>query len=144
MKRVMVMCETSGLLYGELVTRNHQEVTLANCRRVYSYSGACSIDQLAVEGSKEPQNCIVTCPVERYIVLDAIEVITMTNKSWYSLNRIRSWKAIGDKQQELKRLEKLYQKEVVRLNNAHTEEVNRKAHTLSEIATITNNKKVKK
>ena len=58
----MVMCETSGLLYGELITRYHQEVTLANCRRIYSYSGACSIDQLAVEGSKEPQNCIVTCP----------------------------------------------------------------------------------
>lgn len=141
MKRVMVMCETSGLLYGELVTRNHQEVTLANCRRIYSYSGACSIDQLAVEGSKDPHNCIITCPVDRYIVLDAIEVITMTNKSWFNLNRIRSWKAIGDKQQEIKRLKKLLQEVFVKLNNAYNDAANSKAHTLSEIATISTNKK---
>lgn len=141
MKRVLVMCETSGLLYGDLVTRNHQEVTLANCRRIYSYSGACSIDQLAVEGSKDPHNCIITCPVDRYIVLDAIEIITMTNKSWHNLNRIRSWKAIGDKQQEMKRLKKLLQKVFIKLNNAHNEVANRNAHTLSEIATIKSNKK---
>lgn len=141
MKRVLVMCETSGLLYGELVTRNHQEVTLANCRRIYSYSGACSIDQLAVEGSKDSDNCIITCPVARYIVLDAIEVITMTNKSWYNLNRIRSWKAIGDKQQEMKRLKKLLQKVFIKLNNEHNEAANSKAHALNEIATIRSNKK---
>ena len=136
MKRVMVMCETSGLLYGELVSRVQQEVTLARCRRIYSFSGACTIDQLAVEGSKEPHKCIVTCPVERYIVLDAIEVIAMTDKSWHNLNRIRSWKATGDKCHETKRLVKLQVNEWTRQNNAANKQQHKEAHSLGEMAII--------
>ena len=50
---VIVRGDRSGVFFGEFVGRKGREVKLANCRRLWYWDGACSISQLAVDGTSK-------------------------------------------------------------------------------------------
>ena len=50
-KYVIVRGDRSGVFFGEFIERKGREVKLANCRRLWYWDGACSISQLAVDGT---------------------------------------------------------------------------------------------
>jgi hypothetical protein len=54
-KIVLVRGKNSGVHYGEMTSREGQEVTLTNARRVWYWEGANALDQLAMEGSALPK-----------------------------------------------------------------------------------------
>ena len=51
-----VICRTysAGVFAGYLAARNGKEVKLIKARRLWYWSGAASLSQLAVEGTKKP------------------------------------------------------------------------------------------
>lgn len=51
--------DRSGVFFGQIVERKDREVTLTNCRRVWYWDGAASLSQLAAEGVKAPQSCLM-------------------------------------------------------------------------------------
>ena len=50
-KVVMVRTYSAGVHFGELVEKVGQEAILKNARRVWYWAKACSLSQLAMEGS---------------------------------------------------------------------------------------------
>lgn len=92
MKKVLVRGDRSGISYGELKSRNGQEVELLNCRRIRYWDGAASIFQMAAEGVKKPQNCKFTMYVESIEILDVIEVIPCTEQAIKSIESVAVWK----------------------------------------------------
>lgn len=49
-KMVLVRTYSAGVHFGELESRNGQEVTLTKCRRIWSWQGANSLNEIANNG----------------------------------------------------------------------------------------------
>ncbi len=89
---VLVRGRDSGVHFGELTSREGQEVTLTNARRVWYWEGANALDQLAMEGSALPKECKITVAVDEILILDAIEIFSLTERALANLNGIAPWK----------------------------------------------------
>ena len=90
--KVIVRGDRSGVFFGNLKERNGQEVTLTDCRRLWYWSGAASISQIAAEGVKNPDECKFTMSVSEIIILDAIEIIPCTKEAIQNINSVKAWK----------------------------------------------------
>ena len=72
-KYVIVRCDRAGVFAGVLKEKNGREVILTDCRRLWYWSGANSISQLAKDGTKEPRDCKFTVTVEVVTLPDWFE-----------------------------------------------------------------------
>ena len=93
---VMIRTYSAGVHMGYLKKRESTlagiEVVLLDATRIYSWSGACSLSQLAMEGSKKPDDCKLAMAVSQ-IEIVAIEIIPVTDDSFNNLNSIKRWKS---------------------------------------------------
>lgn len=89
---VMVRTFSAGVHFGELVSRDGKEVVLKNAHRVFYWTNACSLSQLAMQGSqnKNTENKI-SVAVTEIILTEAIEIIPMTEVAFKNLTAI-IWK----------------------------------------------------
>ena len=92
---VMIRTYSAGVHFGYLSkkvsTLAGMEVTLLNARRVYQWSGAMTLSQLAMEGSTKQNDCKFTMEVSK-IELVAIEIIEITEVAANNFNQIKPWK----------------------------------------------------
>jgi len=92
LKQVLIRSVQSGVHYGWLKTREAGEVTLVNARRCWYWSGACSLSQLAAEGTAKPKECKFSVPVPEITILNVIEIIPLTAEAAKNLNAVPQWK----------------------------------------------------
>lgn len=92
-KKYIVRCDRSGVFYGEIESRNGQEVTMRNARCLWYWDGAASLLQLAKEGTTEPRNCKFTVYVDELTVVDAIEILPCTDKAADSIEGVSEWRS---------------------------------------------------
>lgn len=93
MKYVIVRTYSAGVFAGELESRNGREVILLNARRIWYWSGAATLSQLAMEGTKDPLNCKFPCEVSRVELLEAIEILDVTEEAKKSIKDVPIWKS---------------------------------------------------
>ena len=91
-KKVIIRGDRSGVEFGELVEQNGSVVTLKNARRLWYWAGAASLSQLAMDGTKRPQDCKFTVTVISITILDAVEIIPCTDKAIKSIEEVDEWK----------------------------------------------------
>lgn len=91
-QRYIIRGDRSGVFFGEIAKRDGREVTIKNCRRLWYWSGAASLSQMASDGVKDPGNCKFTVTVDELTVLDAIEVIPCTEAACASIDGVPTWK----------------------------------------------------
>jgi len=91
-KYVIVRTQSAGVFAGEFESRNGQEVVLHNARRLWYWAGAASLSQLAVDGTAQPQNCKFPCEVPRVELLQAIEILDVSEKAQKSIKEVPVWK----------------------------------------------------
>ena len=91
MKYVIVRTYSAGVFAGELESRKGQEVVLRNARRLWYWSGAASLSQLATDGTKDPSNCKFPCEVSRVELLQAIEILDVSEKAKASIKGVPVW-----------------------------------------------------
>lgn len=91
-KKVIVRGDRSGVFFGTLKEREGREVTLNECRRLWYWSGAASISQIAAEGVTRPDNCKFTVTVDEILILDAIEIIPCSEAAVASIEGVSVWK----------------------------------------------------
>ena len=76
-KKVIVRSYGAGVFFGTLneaePTEDKWTVELLNCRRLWNWNGACSITQLAVDGTKKPDNCRFTITENKNVVILSIK-----------------------------------------------------------------------
>ena len=90
--KVIIRGDRSGVFFGTLAAKDGREVTLTDCRRLWYWSGAASLSQLASEGTRNPVGCKFTVPVSSIRILDAIEIIPCSDKSVKSIESVREWR----------------------------------------------------
>lgn len=91
LRYVIVRTYSAGVFAGELESRNGQEVVLINARRIWYWSGAASLSQLAMEGTKDPSNCKFPRKVDKIELLQAIEILDVTNIARKSIEGVPVW-----------------------------------------------------
>lgn len=75
---MIARCTQAGVHAGELVSRDENGyVVLRNARRIWFWSGAASLSELAVYGAARPENCRFATRIERQELrsLDVCELI---------------------------------------------------------------------
>ena len=88
----IVRTYSAGVFAGYIEKRDGQEVTMRNARRLWQWDGAASLSQLAMEGTKKPQNCKFPCEVDKIELMEAIEILEVTEKSKKSIAEVAIWK----------------------------------------------------
>lgn len=93
MENDYVICRTysAGVFAGELIRRDGKEVELRNARRLWYWKGASSLSQLAMEGVKSPNECKFPCEVDKVILTEVIEILSVTDKAEKCIKAVPVW-----------------------------------------------------
>ena len=89
---VIIRTYSAGVHFGILQKRNGKEVVLKNARRIWYWSGAASLSQLAVDGTSDSDNCKFPCEVPEITLTEAIEIIPCTQKAVKSIKEVQVWR----------------------------------------------------
>jgi len=87
----IVRTYTAGVFAGEIESRDGKEVTMKNARRLWRWSGAASLSQLAMEGTVNPSECKFPCEVTTVILTEAIEILPCTEHAMKSIKGVKIW-----------------------------------------------------
>ena len=88
---VLVRTFSAGVHYGEIVKRNGKEIVLKNSRRIWRWSGAATLSQIAVAGLPNNSEQKISVSVPEIILTEAIEIISITEQGEEKLKRIPTW-----------------------------------------------------
>jgi len=83
---VLIRANSAGVHFGTLVSQKGQQVHLKNARRIWNWTGALSLSEIAAKGLNI-SNSKISAPVEEIILPTAIEVIKVSKNS--NLNEIK-------------------------------------------------------
>lgn len=88
---VIVRTYSAGVFAGYLKSKTGKEVCLGDARRIWFWSGAASLSQLAMEGTKDPQSCKFPISVKEVVLMEAIEIISCTERARISIEGVPIW-----------------------------------------------------
>lgn len=90
---VIVRTQSAGVFAGVLKSRVGSEAVLTEARRLWYWSGAASLSQLAVEGTSNPSGCKFPIAVPEVTLLGVIEILPLSDKAKASIDSVPVWKA---------------------------------------------------
>ena len=88
----IVRTYSAGVFAGNLTRREGKDGTVENARRLWRWSGAASLSQLAMEGVKNPNNCKFAVAVPRVELTEIIEVVPCTQDALDNIAEVPEWK----------------------------------------------------
>ena len=88
---VCIKTYSAGVHCGYLKERNGKEVQLVIARRIWKWSGAFTLSELAVNGVENPGECKSSCTVPRIYLTEAIEIIPMTAEAKKSIEGVKAY-----------------------------------------------------
>jgi hypothetical protein len=93
-KKVIIRTNRAGVFFGTLSEYDAATRTaeIKDCRRLWCWSGAASLSQLANEGVKKPDNCKFTVVVPVMQVMEVIEIILCTEEAIENIESVWVWK----------------------------------------------------
>ena len=92
MKAVIVRTYSAGVFYGYLKRQVGKEVELVDARRMWQWFGA-SLSELAQSGTPDKSKCKFPEKVSLVKLLEAIEILDLTEKALKTLDEVPIWKA---------------------------------------------------
>lgn len=96
LKRCIVRSYGAGVFFGYVkeirAELNGVNVVLLKAKRIHYWSGACSLSQLAIDGTKDGGNCRITEPVDEQFVANVIEIIPVTKAAAENIDGVPVWK----------------------------------------------------
>ena len=90
-KYCIVRTTSAGVFAGVVKSIKGKEVVMTNARRLWYWSGACSLSQLAVDGTKDPANCKFPVVVKEVLLTEAIEILPCTATARKSIEAVPVW-----------------------------------------------------
>lgn len=90
-QKFIVRGKDSGVFYGSIKSRVGSEVEMTNARCLWSWSGAFSLNEMALRGTTNPENCKFTAYVDGLTITDAIEILLCTCEAISSIEGVLPW-----------------------------------------------------
>lgn len=88
---VVVRTYSAGCFVGWLEERKGKEVRLSKARRLWKWSGASCLSQIALEGVRNPNGCRFSGEVNQKVT-EAIEIIDVTEAARKNIASVPVWK----------------------------------------------------
>ena len=88
----IIRCTNAGVFFGQIKERGNNEVTLTNVRKIWYWSGAAAVEQLAMTGPRNGADCKITIEVPEMTVMEPIQIIPCTDEARETIQRIAVWK----------------------------------------------------
>lgn len=90
----IIRANRAGVFAGTVVDidLDNRIVVLDNARRLWYWSGAATLSQLALEGVKNPSDCKFTVAIDSMMILDVIEIIPTTITAMACIQGVPVWK----------------------------------------------------
>ena len=88
---VIVRTFSAGVFAGSLESRDGKEAVMKNVRRIWYWSGAASLSQLAQQGTKNPKQCKFSCVVDQEILTEVIEILSVTETARKNIAEVPAW-----------------------------------------------------
>ena len=82
---------SAGVFAGYIKSRDKQEATVLQARRLWYWDGANSLSQLAMEGVSKPENCKFPVEVTKIELTNVVEVISCTEEAKESIANVAIW-----------------------------------------------------
>lgn len=93
---VLVRSDRAGVFFGYLKSKTPAgdkcNVELVDCRRVWYWSGAASISQLATDGTSKPNDCKFPPAVSEQEIFGVIEILPITETAAKILKGVKEWR----------------------------------------------------
>ncbi len=90
--RKIVRSNGAGVFFGEVKEMDGDTAVMRNARRLWHWSGASSLSELAQHGTANPDGCKFPCAVDEVMVFNVIEVLSVTEKAGKSIDSVIEWK----------------------------------------------------
>lgn len=90
---VIIRTRSAGVFAGTLIKRTGTDAQIKNSRRLWYWSGAASLSQLAVDGTSKPDQCKFPVAIPSHEVTEVLEVLDCTDKARQSIESVKVWKA---------------------------------------------------
>ena len=90
-KYCMVRTYSAGVFAGMLAERNGKEVRLTDARRIWYWTGAASLSELAMKGPSTPRKCKFPAPVGEVLLTEVIEIIPITDEARKRIAEVPEW-----------------------------------------------------
>lgn len=87
----IVRTYSAGVFAGYIEKKDGKEVVLRKVRRIWYWDGACSLSQLARDGTLKPEDCKFACEVDTILVTEAVEIISCTAEAQASIQGVAEW-----------------------------------------------------
>ncbi len=87
----IIRTQSAGVFAGYVASRNGKEAVINNARRLWYWSGAASLSQLANDGTSKPNDCKFPAPVSEIELTEVIELLTVTEKAKKSIDSVKVW-----------------------------------------------------
>lgn len=97
MDRQIVRTLSAGVFFARVESRQGDEAVLTDSRRLWYWSGAASLSEMAVSGVSKPEACKFPEPVARETVLGVIEILDVTEVAAATLDSVPIWTAHAKK-----------------------------------------------
>lgn len=91
-KKVIVRADRAGVFYGTLTSKEGTEVQLTDARKLYYWSGAAAIEQLALDGPRNPKQCQFTVVNKESSIMGVIQIIPCTEQAVSNIENVPVWK----------------------------------------------------
>ena len=90
-KYSIVRCQGAGVFMAQVVSRKGTEAKLKDSRRLWYWSGAASLSQLAVDGTSKPGDCKFPVAMPEQEVTGVLEIIPVSEKAKKSIDSVSVW-----------------------------------------------------
>ena len=93
-QKYIVRANGAGVLYGEITKfdNDHAVVEMKDARKIWYWSGAAAVEQLAVTGPQNPERCKITLPVPKMTVCNVLQVLECTDEAVETIDAIKAWR----------------------------------------------------
>lgn len=98
-QHVIVRTQSAGVFAGTIKAGTIKDglhgstITLTNARRIWYWSGAASLSELAVRGTSSPSECKFPVAVPEVTMLGVIEILPTTPTARESIEGVPIWTA---------------------------------------------------
>lgn len=88
----MVRTYSAGVFAGTVQSRDGEEITLTDARRIWYWKGAASLSQLATDGPSRPNECRFPAPVPEVLLRGVIEIIPIADAAAARIAKVPEWR----------------------------------------------------
>lgn len=92
-KYVIVRASQAGVFFGKLKEKSGEEVTMTDVRKLHYWDGAAAVEEIAMIGTKRPDNCRFTVTVPEITITGVCQIIPCTDKAINVIKGTKEWTA---------------------------------------------------